>query len=315
VGVVLRPPFPRRRRLLNVVRNTFHYLLAGSLRAWLRNLGATAPALGSMTLLLLLTGLAGLSAYAMQRLATEQAADAAILHVYLLDDARQADVDDLRIRLASDNRVAAVGYTSKAEALRLAQRRPGLPDLAAAADGNPFPASLDVRVRPGQDVASLASSVRSSPAVDPIVPTSYALGSYQRIQQVLTIAAVAGGAFLLLLAFVAITVTANSIRAAIGAREQELVIMQLVGASRWMVRGPFLVEGALTGGAAGLAAAAVTLLVGLAAVAAGASVFSQVAPGITVEACLAAAVGVLAAGLALGSVASLVSVHRQLETG
>jgi cell division transport system permease protein len=314
LGIVLNGPFPRRRRLLSTVRNTFRYLLVGAARAWFRNLSATAPALGSMTLLLVLSGIVGLGAYGIQRLAATQATDAAVLHVYLRDDARQQDVDALRTRLAADRRVDSVSYTSRAEALKRAQHRPGLPDLAGAAEDNPFPASLDVRLHSVQDVGALASSVGADPAIDPILPTSYNPGAYERIQKGLAVVAVAGGAFLLLLGFVAIAVTANSIRTAIFARQPEVSIMQLVGAPRWMVRGPFLVEGALTGGIAGLVAGAVTLVLSLAAVAAGESTFSQIAPGITVEACLLASLLVFLSGVVLGSAASLFSIHRQLES-
>src|SRR5437588_332463 len=109
LGVVVDGPFPPHRHgLLNLVRNTFRYLFAGAARAWLRNLGSTAPALGSMTLLLVLSGLVGLTAYGIQRLAATQASDAAVLHVYLRDDARQQDVDALRTRLAEDRRVDSV---------------------------------------------------------------------------------------------------------------------------------------------------------------------------------------------------------------
>jgi cell division protein FtsX len=313
VGNVLKAPFPPHRSVLHAVQNTFRILFASATRAWARNLAATAPALGSMTLLLLLGGLVGLGAFALERLAATQATDAAVLHVYLRDDAKQDGVNALKARLTGDARVLGVSYTSKAQALQRAQQRPGLPDLAGAAEDNPFPASLDVRLRSVQDVGALAGSVNGNPAVDPVLPTSYDPGAYQRIQRTLTILAAAGGAFLLLLGFVAVTVTANSIRAAIYARRDEVSIMQLVGAPRWMVRGPFLVEGALTGGVAGLIAAAVTLCVSLAALAAGASTFAQVAPGITTGACLVAAGAVLAAGLGLGAAASLISVHRQLE--
>lgn len=313
MGVVLNAPFPRRRRLLNVVTNTFRYLVIGSARSWLRNLGAIAPALGSMTLLLVLSGLVGLGAYGIQGLAATQATDAAVLHVYLRDDASAVDVGALRSKLAGDGRVQAVTYTSKADALQRAQHRPGLPDLAGAADDNPFPASLDVRLRTVQDVGPLASEVQGSTAVDPMLPTSYNPGAYQRIQRAMTIVGIAGGIFLLMLAFVAITVTANSIRAAIYSRRNEVEIMQLVGAPRWMVRGPFLVEGAMTGAIAGLVAGVVTLVASLAAVAAGASTFSQIAPGITAGACILTATLVFVAGVLLGSGASLLSVHRQLE--
>ena len=313
MGVVLKAPFPRRRRLLTVFRNTFRHLFLDSARAWVRNLGATGPALGSMTLLLLLSGLVGLTAFTMERLAATQATDAAVLHVYLRDDAKPADVTALRARLGADQRVATVGYTSKAAALRRAQDRPGMSDLAGAAEDNPFPASLDVRLRSVSDVGALANSVSGGPAVDPILPTSYDPGAADRIQKALLVIGIAGGAFLLLLAFVAVAVTANSIRAAILSRQSELAIMQLVGAPRWMVRGPFLVEGAMTGGIAGFAAGLVTLVAGVAVVAAGRSTFAQIAPGVNVGVCLLAAACVFLAGLVLGSGASLFSVHRQLE--
>jgi cell division protein FtsX len=80
-----------------------------------------------------------------------------------------------------------------------------------------------------------------------------------------------------------------------------------------MVRAPFMVEGALTGGAAGLVAAAAVLVAALAAAAAGGH-FVQMVPGLTVTTCLVAAATVLLTGLALGSGSSLISIHRHLET-
>jgi cell division transport system permease protein len=314
MGVVLNAPFPRGPRVVTVVRNVFRHLFLGAARGWVRNLGATAPALGSMTLLLLLSGLVGLSAFAIERLAATQATDAAVLHVYLRDDAQAADVTALRTRLAADGRVSGVSYTSKAVALQQAQHRPGMTELAGAADENPFPASLDVRVKSVQDVGAVAGSVGRSPVVDPVLPTSYSPGASDRIQRALLVVGIAGGTFLLLLAFVAVTVTANSIRSAIMARQNEVAIMQLVGARRWMVRGPFLVEGAITGGVAGLAAGLATLVAGAAVVTAGQSTFAQIAPGLGLQACLLAAVVVLVGGLLLGASASFLSVHRQLET-
>ena len=219
----------------------------------------------------------------------------------------------LKDRLTNDHRVLKVTYVSKEEALKRAQRRPGLPDLASASDSNPFPASLDVQIRGVQDVAGIDSVARGSAAVDPNYPTSYDKGAYQLLQQILTGVGIAGAAFLLLLGFVAVTVTANSIRAAILARKDEVTIMQLVGAPRWMVRGPFVIEGALTGGLAGAVAGLVTVALSLAGIAAGASSFSQVAPGVTVRVALLAGGLILVAGLLLGSGSSLISIRRHLE--
>jgi cell division transport system permease protein len=294
--------------------NAVRLVFSGAWRNWWRNLGSTAPALGSMTLLLLLVGLTGMTGYALRNLAEMEAHDASLLHVYIRDDAADWDVTALTVRLKADTRVSSVGYTSKQAALQRAQKRPGLPDLADATASNPFPASLDVQVKRVQDVGSVDAAVRQDPAVDPVYPTSYDRGAYQRIQQALLVIGLLGGAFLLMLAFVAVTVTANSIRSAIQARHDEVSIMQLVGAPRWMVRGPFVIEGALTGAVAGAASGAVTLGIALAAIRAGASSFAQVAPGVTVHASLAAGGLVLVAGLVLGSASSLLALRRHLET-
>jgi cell division transport system permease protein len=313
-GDVVKARFPRRRLIQIVATNIFRYLFRGAARSWIRNIGSAAPALSSMTLLLLLSGLVGLVGFALYNLETIQSAEASLLHVYMRDDARPADVDSLWDRLAGDPRIASVTYTTRAEALARAQHLPGLPQLASASDSNPFPASLDVRVKNIDDVAAIDRLVRYEIAVDPVYPTSYDRGAYQRIQAFLLGIAVAGLAFLALLGFVAVTVTMNSIRAAIHSRRDEVSIMQLVGAPRWMVRGPFVIEGAITGALSGAVAGLVVFGLTASGIAAGSSSFAQFAPGVTATVAAFAAAIVFAAGLGLGSGSSLISVRRHLES-
>src|SRR5206468_11544835 len=184
---------------------------------------------------------------------------------------------------------------------------------ANASESNPFPASLDVQVKSINEVGAIDALVRNESVVDPLYPTSYDPGAYQRIQAVLFGIAVAGFAFVGLLGFVAVTVTMNSIKAAIHARRDEITVMQLVGAPRWMVRGPFVVEGAITGALAGSVAGMVTFALAAGAISAGSSGFTQFAPGVTVATVVVAAVGVLLAGVTLGSGSSLISLRRHME--
>jgi cell division transport system permease protein len=313
-GVIVKGRFPRRRTLQIVVTNVLRYLFVGAARNWARNIGSMAPALGSMTVLLLMSGMVGLIGFALHNLEQVEASQASLLHVYMRDDAVPADVITLMNRLEHDSRVASVTYVSKADAFARAQRIPGLPQLAGASDSNPFPASLDVQVKNINDVAAINTLVKYNVVTDPVNPTSYDSGAYQRIQAVLFGAAVAGAAFLALLAFVAITVTINSVRAAIHSRRDEVTIMQLVGAPRWMVRGPFVVEGAITGGLAGVVAGLVTFGLTATGIATGPGSFSQFAPGVTVTVAALAAAIVFATGLGLGSGSSLVSLRRHLES-
>ena len=313
-GVILKGRFPRRRIVQIVATNLARYVFRSAARNWFRNLGGTTPALGSMTLLLLMSGLVGVAGFALYNVQQYEAGQASLLHVYLRDDAAYQDVDTLWDRLANDPRVSSVTLTTKAEALAHAQSIPGLPELAGASGSNPFPASLDVRVKNIDDMGAIDAMVRYDLAVDPVQPTSYDPGAYQRIQQVFFAGAVAGLVFLSLLAFVAITVTANSIKAAIHARRDEITIMQLVGAPRWMVRGPFVVEGAITGALAGVVAGLVTFGLAAAAIRAGSGGVMQFAPGVTIAAVAVAAAGVLLAGVVLGSGSSLISLRRHMES-
>jgi cell division transport system permease protein len=267
-----------------------------------------------MTLLLLLLGLGVLGGLVGQNIASTEARDASILHVYLRDDASSQDINALETELGVNPDVQSVTYISKDQALARAQHRPGLPELATAADSNPFPASLDVRTKSIDRVGRVDATVRRDAAVDAGVPSSYDPNAYKRFQQVLFWVAAIGIAFILLLAFIAVTVTANSIRAAILARGDEISIMQLVGAPTWMIRGPFVIEGALTGAVAGGLAGILALVVCLFAVQAGASSFAQIAPGLTIQAGIVIGLLLLVIGPVLGSISSLGSVRRHLES-
>jgi cell division transport system permease protein len=301
----------RRRlgRLRVLVANSFELLLADAFRSWVRNLHTGTPALGTMTLLLVLAGVFALGGLAARNLLQVQARDATVLHVYLKEEVSQAEITALTTSLRGDRGVSAVRYVSKEEAMKQASGRPGLPGLATDAATNPFPASLEVQLRQLGEAGRVAAESARDPAVDPAYPTSYDAGTYQRLQGFLTNAGFAAAGLLLVLALVTIVVTANAVRAAILSRRDDIATMHLVGASGWMVRGPFVFEGALTGGVAGLLAAGLVVGAFAALQDVSASTFSQLLPGVDWRAAAACAGMVLATGTALGSFASLLGVR------
>jgi cell division transport system permease protein len=307
--VRLAPGRRRSRRLGVLLANASDLVLGDALRSWSRNLRAVTPALGTMCLLLVLAGLFMLGGLAARSLVQSESRAASVVHVYLKEGAGDAEVAALRARLGREPGVASVRYLSKEDALRAARTRPGLPALAGDASTNPFPASLEVRLRDLADAGRVATVAARDPAVDPGFPTSYDAGTYGRLQTFLTGAGLFVVGLLLLLALVASVVTANGIRAAILGRRDDIATMHLVGASGWMIRGPFVVEGALTGGAAGLLAAALVVGAFAGVQDLSAKTFSQWLPGVDWTAVAACAAGLLAGGTALGSFASLIGVR------
>ncbi|MEA2629119.1 MAG: hypothetical protein QOJ10_1579, partial [Chloroflexota bacterium] len=90
--VIVKGRFTKNQKLHVIATNTFRYLFLGAARNWFRNMGSIAPALGSMALLLLMSGVAGLSGFALNNLEKVEAGQASLMHVYIRDDATNADV-------------------------------------------------------------------------------------------------------------------------------------------------------------------------------------------------------------------------------
>ena len=83
----------------------------------------------------------------------------------------------------------------------------------------------------------------------------------KRILRVAHIFEVLSALAIAILLIAATILIGNTIRLSIFARRREIEVMKLVGASNWFVRGPFMVEGLLTG-LIGAAAAVVLLFLG-----------------------------------------------------
>ncbi len=295
----------RLRRLALVARSSVDLVVGDAARNWARNRRTVTPAVGSMCVLLVLGALSVLAAVAVRNVLAASAADASVVRVYLREDATDAQVRSLEGRLRADRRVGSVRYVSPDDALREARQRPGLAQLISQAGGNPFPASLDITVRRLPDAGAVVTGLTGDPAIDPAFPSSYDAGTYQQLQGFITVAGAIALGVLLVLATVAAAVTANAIRAAILARRDDVAIMRLVGASGWMVRGPFVVEGTLTGVVAGVLGAGALVGLFAGAQAASARTFTEVLPGVDWPTALTCAGLLPVTGMLLGSVASL----------
>jgi cell division transport system permease protein len=263
-----------------------------------------------MALLLLFGGALGVAGMVGQVVLIYESRQASVLHVYIRDSASQDDVDALRRSLAANHSVRAVTYLDKDAALARARQRPGLADLAAVADSNPFPASLEVQVDAPENVGRVAALAGASPAAEPGRPTSYNRDTYSRLRRFILIGSGIAGGFALLVALITYAVSANSLRAVVLSRREELVTMQMLGASSWLLRARLSTEGALTGGLAGVLAA-----VALGAAVAGAAaldrhLFIQLLPGVTTQVAVMAGAAIGLVGAIIGGAGSLFALRR-----
>jgi cell division transport system permease protein len=181
------------------------------------------------------------------------------VHVFIADEATTKQIDALRVTLESDDRVKPGGITfiSKARALEIMRKRN--PELTANLASNPLPASFDVVPIRGEDTEAIAVSVQKAklPAVDQV---RYGKEVSQRILQIARAIQIVFLIAVFVLLGASTILIANTIRLSVHSRRREIEVMKLVGASNWYVRGPFMLEGLLTG-LAGSVAAVILLFV------------------------------------------------------
>ena len=301
---------PQWKQLGALLANSFRLVVLGGLRSWRRDLRFNAPAMQTLAMVLLLGGLLALVGISLGRAAATAQGQASTVRVYLAENATDGQISALREKFIADPRVASVREVSAAEALREARGRPGLSSLAGLSDTNPFPASLDVHVKLVTEVSAVAQIANGDPAVDSAYPTSYDPDVYSRLRKIAIGVGLVGGVLLLLFAFIAYAVTANSMRAVAAARREEVITLRLLGARHWMLRDPFVIEGLMTGAIAGLIAGALVAVAYLLALRFADVTFVQLLPGVGLTATRFVVAGVVIAGMVLGVATSILSFRR-----
>ncbi len=172
-------------------------------------------------------------------------------------DVTTAQKNAIRVRLENDPRVASLEYISKAQALKEMEKK--APDMVAGIATNPLPDAFRIKPRHGEDVVAIAKSLNPPPAG--VEKVNFGKKTAKRILRVAHIFEVLSALAIVILLIAATILIGNTIRLSIFARRREIEVMKLVGASNWFVRGPFMVEGLLTG-LIGAAAAVVLLFLG-----------------------------------------------------
>jgi cell division transport system permease protein len=201
-------------------------------------------------------------------------------------------------------------YVSKQQAAERFGR--DFPDLGATAGRltrNPFPASVDVRLRPElrtaeEAVDTLAKTLSSQPGVTDV---RYDRRWLTRLNSVITFVRSIGLIIVALLALASALTVANVVRLAAHARRDEIEIMQLVGAPLAYVRGPLVLEGVMQGGAGAIVAiVALGVLFAAARARYGAAVAEAVGLGAITFLPVELWIILLLGGMLLGSVGGLI---------
>ena len=236
------------RRLIafeRVVKNGF---ISFGRNVWL---AVAAIAMMAITLTILLFGVVANATFSHT---IDDITDRIDVSVFLKDSVDQDQRQELIADLKKVENVESVDYISKEEALkRYRAQNVDNPELLAAISEVDNPLSQELLIQPidpnnmqpikdyldQPDIAALQSD-----------PTSYSGDRKEAIDKIARATRFfeqAGIVGIVIFALISALIIFNTIRMAIFNRRDELVIMRLLGASTWYIRGPFVVETILYG--------------------------------------------------------------------
>ncbi len=288
--------------------NTVEFLLHEGWEAAVRNGVVTLAAISNTAVALLILGalvLFGMNVEHMAALQTE----AAVITVELAKDADAAAVEAALWRI--DPPVASIRFVGKDEALRQIMERLGiLPEARDMLGENILPDGFHIKTVDPQDIPEVAREVER---IEGVAMVRYA---QQVTEKLLTLARgirLSGIIIGIVMGLATLVVISTTIRLTTYARRQEIRIMQLVGATKWFIRIPFVIEGILDGLAGGAIAAAILLPIYSYAQEYISENLAFINLIYSTQALVLFALGVVLCGVVFGAVGSLMGLHRYLR--
>jgi len=234
------------------------------------------------------------------------------VEIFFYDTAKEEEILKMKGTLESTGLTREVIYVSQEEALaNFLKWFQSDPALLEGVYADVLPASLEVKAKNLEDLPKLAEMVKGNEIVESV---NFYKEVVDRFRHFAAIARYAGLGLVAFLLLNSLLVTMASLGMSIHLRGEEIGIMRLVGATRWYVSRPFVLQGVFSG----LLASALT--VGLLAVAAPLAwpLLTSLFRGITLPALTPLSLGLvvlgeLLLGVLLGALGSWVAIRKYLR--
>jgi len=205
---------------------------------------STATSILVMTLTFFVASLFIISAY-ISNIVLSYLESRAQITAFFRDSATEENIFGFKATLEQTNLTAEVTYISKEEALKIYMgQHKSEPLLLESISSNIFPASLDIRAKNIKDLPVLAGMMEKAEGVEEVVYYKDVISTFQKWSDTIKYV----GLFLMgTLALISVLVVLVTVSSAIHSKKEEIVVMRLIGASDWYIRGPFLAQGIFYG--------------------------------------------------------------------
>jgi len=187
---------------------------------------------------------------------SEEVRDQLNVQYELYPDATKDEIAALRTKLEGVPHVAEVTFVSKTEALATLKEDLKDDTIVEQLHTNPLPNSFEVKADDAANLQAVrAAVIPDGKPFSPIIVKEFdRTQSSEKIEQVTSALKIVLSVITALLILASLMLVGNTIRLSIYTRRREVEVMRLVGATRWFIRWPFMIEGVVVGFVGGLLA-------------------------------------------------------------
>jgi len=165
--------------------------------------------------------------------------------VFFIDKATADDTKTLEKTLDATDKVSAMKYVSKDDALAIyREQNKNDPLLLEMVTADILPASLEVSAKDPKFLSELDPIIRQAQGVEEVVFQKDVVDTLLSWTNTIRIV---GGSLAILLAIDSLLIIMTVVSMKIALKKEEIEVLKLVGASPWYIRMPFVMEGGFYG--------------------------------------------------------------------
>jgi cell division transport system permease protein len=177
----------------------------------------------------------------------------------LFPDATKAEIAATKRKLEGIPHVAEVKFVGKEQALKTLESELEDKRIVEELKFNPLPNSFEVKPDDAANLPSIQKAVfpdgpKGQPFASIINNEFDRTFGQKKVEQVTSALKIILTVITALLVLASLMLIGNTIRLSIYTRRREVEVMRLVGATRWFIRWPFMIEGVVVGFVGGLLA-------------------------------------------------------------
>ncbi len=227
-------------------------LMSSYARTWAQHTGIQFATLSILSATLTVVAIVFVTSFNVNRIMTQWGTDIK-LTAYLEDD-KDLDFALLEKKIQGMDSVKAVEFVGKERALQIFNNQ--LKDITPEflnedLDANPLPNSFEItlkeQIKNSESYEVLTKQASLISGFEGIEDVSYGQSWLKNYSAFVSGVTTSGVVVILILLVGSLFIIGNSIRSSISSRKEEIEILELVGATRFSIRLPFVFEGFVTG--------------------------------------------------------------------